>query len=158
MIAIIDSTEKRRQVERIGVALEKLGLTPVAARILGLLLVAEPPYLTLDEIVEATQASKSSVGNALKFLQSEESIEYITFPGDRKRYFQLSTDTWLEGLQQRVEQLTSFREILLETVDMRSDQHAKFNQSLLDMCDFYGEFEEKVESFISEWKKDRQTK
>lgn len=147
------SIEKRQQVERIGVAFEKSGVSPVAARIIGLLMVAEPPYLTFDEIVEATQASKSSVSNALKFLQSEGLIEYITFSGDRKRYFQLFPSTWLEVLQQRVASISPFRRILLETVDIRSDQYPTFNQTLLDICELYGEFERAANKIIDGWKK-----
>ncbi len=156
MIATENSIEKRRQVERIGVTFEKSGMSPVAARIIGLLMMAEPPYLTLEEITEATRASKSSVSNALKFLQSEGLIEYITFSGDRKRYFQLYTSTWLEVLQQRVASITPFRKILLETVDMRSNQHPHFNQSLLDICELYGEFERGVTKIIDNWKKSKQ--
>ena len=153
MIATEKNTEKRRQVERIGVVFEKSGMSPVAARIIGLLMMAEPPYLTLEEITEATRASKSSVSNAIKFLQAEGLIDYITFSGDRKRYFQLYTATWLEVLQQRVATIAPFREILLETVDMRSDQYPQFNQSLLDICELYGEFERGVTKIIDNWKK-----
>ena len=153
MIATESNIKKRRQVERIGVVFEKSGMSPVAARIIGLLMMAEPPYLTLEEIAEATRASKSSVSNALKFLQSEGLIDYITFSGDRKRYFQLYTTTWLEVLQQRVATIAPFREILLETVDMRSDQYPQFNQSLLDICDLYGAFEQGVTKIIDNWKK-----
>ena len=155
MIATENSVEKRRQVERIGVAFEKSGMSPVAARIIGLLMMAEPPYLTLEEITEATRASKSSVSNALKFLQAEGLIDYITFSGDRKRYFQLYTTTWLEVLQQKVASITPFREILRETVDMRSDEYPQFNQSLLEICELYGEFERGVTKIIDTWKKNR---
>ena len=65
---ITNNIEKSRQVERIDVTFEKSGMSPVAARIIGLLLVAEPPYHTMEEIVEATQASKSSVSIAIKAL------------------------------------------------------------------------------------------
>ena len=153
MIATENIIEKRRQVERIGVVFEKSGMSPVAARIIGLLMMAEPPYLTLEEITEAIRASKSSVSNALKFLQSEGLIEYITFSGDRRRYFQLYPTTWLEVLQQRIATIAPFREILLETVNMRSDQYPQFNQSLLDICDLYGAFEQGVNKIIDDWKK-----
>ena len=154
---IINNIEKSRQVERIGVTFEKSGMSPVAARIIGLLLVAEPPYHTMEEIMEATQASKSSVSIAIKTLQTESLIEYITFAGDRKRYFQLCTSTWLEVLQRRVEAITPFRRMLLETLDIRSDRYPQFNQTLLDICDLYGEFETKMTKIINDWKKDKKS-
>ncbi|PRX99267.1 hypothetical protein CLV24_1623 [Pontibacter ummariensis] len=75
------------QTERIGVTLEKSAIPPLAARIMALLLVAEPPYCSFNTIMEALQASKSSAGPSLNLLLREGIVDYITFPGDRKRYF-----------------------------------------------------------------------
>lgn len=146
-------TLKRKQIEKIGVVFEKAGMSSVAARIIALLMVAEPPHKTVEEIVEEVNVSKSSVNNTIKLLQSEGMITYITFPGDRKRYFALDPQSWLELLKHKVKVMTPIREILQETVSLRSDQYPEFNQYLLDMCDLYYEFEKGVLNIIEEWEK-----
>ena len=147
--------DKQRQVERIGVGFEKSGIPPVGARIIGLLMMAEPPYLSFDDLVEATQASKSSVSNALKSLQTEGLVDYITFSGDRKRYFQLYSSTWVEIMKDRMTAFTSLRKIIRETLDLRSSQYPEFNQTLTEVIDLYRALEEQMTRVIEEWEKKR---
>ena len=147
--------DKQRQVERIGVGFEKLGIPPVGARVVGHLMLAEPPYLSFDELVEATQASKSSVSNAIKSLQTEGLIDYITFSGDRKRYFQLYSSTWLEIMKDRVKGFASLRQIITETVTLRSGQYPEFNHTLTEVTDLYRELEEQMIRVIEAWEKKR---
>ena len=153
MAAKVTQADKLRQVERIGVVFEKSGTPPVAARVIGHLMMAEPPYLSFDDLVEATQASKSSVSNAIKFLQTEGLVDYITFSGDRKRYFRLYTDTWLEIQKDRIKSIAALRNIMEETVAMRSSQYPEFNHTLEEVIDLYGELESKIIKIIEEWEK-----
>ncbi|MGD9993990.1 MAG: GbsR/MarR family transcriptional regulator [Salinivirgaceae bacterium] len=81
--------KQRELIEKIGLYFDKEGFQPIAGRILGLLMVMDKEQFTFDEIVEELQISKSSASNALKNLEIREDIEYITQPGDRKRYFQI---------------------------------------------------------------------
>ena len=81
-------TEKQKVlIEKIGIVTEREGMQPAAARIIGLLYVADNPELTFDEILGALRISKSAASNALNLLLQTNRIEYTTFSGDRKRYF-----------------------------------------------------------------------
>ncbi len=152
------SADKQRQVERIGVGFEKAGIPPVGARIIGLLMMAEPPYLSFDDLVEYTQASKSSVSNALKTLQTEGLVDYITFSGDRKRYFQLYSSTWVEIMKDRLTAFTSLRQIIKETLELRSSQYPEFNHTLTEVVDLYRELEEKMMRTIEDWENKKSKK
>lgn len=139
------------QVERIGIHFEKIQYPPLSARIMALLLIAEPPYCSFDEIIENLQSSKSSVSSALNMLLRDGMIDYKTFPGDKKRYFYINSETWVEMAKKRVEQLAPFREILAEVAHGRSGRNPEFNQMLLQMHDFYGEMEEALTAIIRRW-------
>lgn len=141
------------QIEKIGVTLEKSQLPPLAARIMALLLVAEPPYCSFDEILENLQSSKSSVSTSLNLLLREGIVDYITFPGDRKRYFQVNSKTWLEMFKKRVEQITPIRVLLNELVETRSSDFPEFNQMLAEMSEFHAEFETAMNALLDRWVK-----
>ena len=79
--------KQKELIERIGRNNERDGFQPVTARILGLLMVMDKEEYTFDEIVDEMQISKSSASNALKNLELRGVLEYVTYPGDRKRYF-----------------------------------------------------------------------
>lgn len=148
---MVISDKQAAQIERIGVTLEKSQLPPLAARIMALLLVAEPPYCTFDDILENLQSSKSSVSTSLNLLLREGIVDYITFPGDRKRYFQVNSKTWLEMFKKRVEQITPIRELLNELVETRSRAYPEFNRMLAEMSEFHAEIEKALKTVVDRW-------
>jgi len=81
--------EKEELIEQFGVHFETLyHFPPLASRILGLLIVDSPnPGFTFENIVEITNASKSSVSTAVNLLLKLGKITYITVSGDRKKYY-----------------------------------------------------------------------
>lgn len=150
---MVISEKQAAQIERIGVALEKSQFPPLSARVMALLLVAEPPYCTFDDILENLQSSKSSVSTSLNLLLREGIVDYITFPGDRKRYFQVNAHTWLQMVKRKVEQIAPFRGILIELTQTRSDKYPEFNQMLADMNEFHKEIEEALKIIVDRWVK-----
>ncbi|TXK72601.1 GbsR/MarR family transcriptional regulator [Mesonia sp. HuA40] len=90
------SEEKKNLVERLGIQFEReLNITPLAARILALLILTPSEGLTFDEITQITGASKSSISTNVNLLLQLKTIDYFTKPGDRKRYFKV-TSNYLE--------------------------------------------------------------
>lgn len=84
-------TEKEKLVENMGVHFERLfNLPPLAARIYILLLLSNRDGLSFEEIRGFTDASKSSVSANINLLLQGERINFLTKPGDRKRYFKPS--------------------------------------------------------------------
>lgn len=79
--------EHRSKIEHYGGVMEKMGLTPVAARVYVYLLFGAGPGATFDELVTYFKVSKSAVSNALKTLETTGMADSKTFGGQRKRYF-----------------------------------------------------------------------
>ncbi|NLR77177.1 GbsR/MarR family transcriptional regulator [Chitinophaga eiseniae] len=77
----------REKIEQLSVAMEGLGLTPVAARTYIYLLLCKDSQATFEQIVEYFGVSKSAVSNAIKMLESTKMITSKTVGGQRKRYF-----------------------------------------------------------------------
>lgn len=83
--------EKEKLVESMGVHFERLfNLPPLAARIYILLLLSDREGLSFEEIRDFMDASKSSVSANINLLLQGERIDFLTKPGDRKRYFKPS--------------------------------------------------------------------
>jgi len=76
---------RKEHIERVGLFFEKSGFPRMVGRVLGYLLIAEPPHKTFNEIQEYLQASKSSISTSLQFLLNQGLVGYFTLPGDRKR-------------------------------------------------------------------------
>ncbi|WP_276497216.1 GbsR/MarR family transcriptional regulator [Pontibacter litorisediminis] len=149
-------TDKQRAlIERIGVFMEKSGMQPAAGRIMGLLYVSDKPELTFDEIREALSISKSATSNALSMLQHLNRLEYITYSGDRKRYFRLKLDKWRDLVLQGVESITDFSETLHEVVAERTKETKEYNQHLLEVADFLKYLHQELPKLLSQWEQQK---
>ncbi len=149
-------TEKQKVlIEKIGIATEKEGMQPAAARIIGLLYVADNPELTFEEILNALRISKSAASNALNLLLQTNRIEYTTFSGDRKRYFHLKVTNWREGFAKKMEDMTSFSQLLKEVLKERNPETKEFNRNLAELADFLTYINNQLPGLLESWDKSR---
>ena len=145
------SDNQKSVVEQIGINYEKFGMQPAAARVMGLLYVADKPELTFDEITDYLQISKSATSNAINLLLQTEQIEYTTFSGDRKRYFRLKISNWREGFAKKIEGMTSFASLLRQVLEVRTRETADFNASLEELINFMDYIHLQLPRLLQDW-------
>jgi DNA-binding transcriptional regulator GbsR (MarR family) len=74
-------------VEEMGQFLASLGMTPMAGRMWGWLLICEPPEQTAAEIAEALHASRGAISGTARLLATSGLVKRSTRRGDRREYF-----------------------------------------------------------------------
>ena len=74
-------------VEEMGQFLASLGMTPMAGRMWGWLLICEPAEQTAAEIAEALHASRGAISGTARLLGNAGLVRRTTKPGDRREYF-----------------------------------------------------------------------
>ena len=94
--------EKKNLVEELGITLEHEHLAPVAARILVILILEGSQGMTFEGLVDALNASKSTISTHLDQMQATGKVEYFTKPGDRKRYFIINPDLMIRRMDQMI--------------------------------------------------------
>jgi DNA-binding transcriptional regulator GbsR (MarR family) len=102
-------------------------------------MVMDKEQFTFDEIVEELQISKSSASNALKNLEIREDIEYITQPGDRKRYFQVRKQdkfTLIKGFEKKMSQSMDMFDCILSLKADKNSSNAVFLKEMKDTMEF----------------------
>lgn len=147
--------EQKNLIERVGVAHERDGLPPAIARILGLFLVADETEHTFEEIQAELGLSKSAVSNALNFLLMSKSIEYITRPGDRRRYFRSALHMWPDHLSLKLKGMLEIKAILSEVLAQRTAETEDFNRNFAELIDFMGFVHREIPLIIDKWKATR---
>ena len=144
----------REKVEQMGVFFERSGFAPMTGRVFAYLLVCEPPHKDFYAIQDFLRASKSAVSNALATLSSEGIVDYITFSGDRRRYFKINTTGWLVNLKNKLRRVTVLGDLLDEVLKERcKSQCPIFNENLNKIVGFQHYMSEGIEQLLEEWDK-----
>lgn len=80
-----------------------------AGRLLGWLMICEPPHQSLTQLAEALQASAGSISTQSRMLETFGIVERITFPGDRRVYYQLRPHLWLELMRSELPRIETMK-------------------------------------------------
>jgi DNA-binding transcriptional regulator GbsR (MarR family) len=80
-------------VEEMGQTLAGYGMTPMAGRMWGWLLICEPPEQTAAEIAAALHASRGAISGTARLLANAGLIRRTTRRGDRREYFSAPAET-----------------------------------------------------------------
>lgn len=132
--------KQKELIEQIGRHNEKEGYQPVTARILGLLMVMDKEEYTFEEIVEEMKISKSSASTALKNLELRGIIEYVTYPGDRKRYFRFVSGEIVGMINEMEAKMKRNLETIQQIIELKKDpnsRNAKFLKTVLKGMEFF---------------------
>lgn len=152
---LVEEEKKERiqqKVEQMGVFFERSGFAPMAGRIFAYLLVCDPPHRDFFAIQEFLKASKSAVSNALNVLITEGLVDYITFSGDRRRYFRINTSGWLSSLKNKLRRVSVLGELLNDVLEERCNTNCPaFNLELKKIIFFQSYLSQGIEQLIVDW-------
>jgi len=115
---------KKLLVEKYGAFMEKHEkMAPISARIFATLFIGvdDGEGETFDGLVSFLGASKSTISTNLQLLTKAGHITYFTKPGERKKYFVLSPESFLSRIEEEMLLYKKEYEIVSEVVDYRHD-------------------------------------
>lgn len=144
--------EKRHFVEDVGVLFEDFGLPRMAGRIIGYLLICDPPHQTAGEIVEAVGGSKGSVSSMTQLLIQIGAVDRISLPGKRGTCYRVKAGAHTDLLHRRMDFLTNLRIIAgrgLALIDDDNIQQRRRLQQMQDLCAF---IEKELSRLLEHWK------
>lgn len=99
-------------VERVAnFCVEEWGLTPITGRILGLLMICDPPEQSAGQIADAIRASRASLTSNMRLLTTIGLIRKVRIPGDRTAYYRIEDDAWEKVIQRKITSLGAFGDI-----------------------------------------------
>lgn len=139
----------RQLIEEIGTLFEAMGHTRMEGRVVGYLLVAEPPVQALGDIAAALEVTKGSVSTATRALERGGLLERIRYPGDRRDHFRIPPGLLDRLLDQSLEVAARFRQLLERALALTGggSRHA----ALQETHDFYVFLEGELRQMTSRW-------
>ncbi|MFI6426859.1 GbsR/MarR family transcriptional regulator [Promicromonospora sp. NPDC050880] len=110
-------TEERRDqlmrwVEQVATfCVEEWGLPPITGRVLGWLMICDPPEQSAGEIADTIQASRASLTSNMRLLTAIGLVRKVRRPGDRTAYYRIEDDAWHKVVERKLDSLSAFGDI-----------------------------------------------
>ncbi len=149
--------ERTAYIEDFALHFEQSGLPRIAGRILGLLMICDPPHRSATELAEELQASKGSVSTMTRFLVSAGLLERASIPGARANYFQFALDGFEHLFAQKMQQLVSFTPLSKRGLALLAGKPPQQRARLLEMAALYTFYEREMPLLLDKWHQERES-
>ncbi len=146
---------KQEYAEEVGLYFEHLGLTRMAGRILGWLMVCDPPYQTINDLAAALQASKGSISTMTRALIQMGIVERFSIPGQRRDLYRIRSGGWASVVENGIDEYGRFRRLAERGLGLLEGESPEARVRLEDMRDVYGFFEREMPGLIEKFKQER---
>ena len=144
--------EEQSFVEEVGIVFEQTGLPRMAGRILGWLLISDPPHQSTEELTEALMASKGSISTMTRHLIHIGLIERLSLPGVRHDYFRIRPDAWQHMIRRGlVDEIRMVRELAERGLELLADKTPLTRKWLEEMRDVYTFLEREFPTLLTRW-------
>ena len=149
-------SEENVFVEEFGLFFQQRGLPRMAGRILGWLLISEPPYQSTGELAQPLLASRGSISTATRLLIQAGLIERISLAGQRRDYFQIKPGAWDQMLESSLHDLIAVRLLLAERgLKLLEGKPLHLRRRLEEMLDVYLFFEREFPALLTRREQER---
>jgi len=143
--------ETRQFVERMGLAIERMGLARTFGRLFGLLMVADEP-LSLDDMVARLGVSKASVSTNARACEELGLARRVGVRGDRRDYYEIAPRAFEQVTAKRVVAIHSMAGLAAEGLQAVGDDPSPARDRLTEMLDFYLFMGEQIEELLERWR------
>ena len=126
------------------------GLPRMVGRVLGELLLAEPPYLSTADLCERLPASKGHLSTTMTILTSMGMVERFGMPGSRRDHYRLTEDAFVRSMSNTVEPSTRLAAAAARALaDVPPGTRA--SHELTRMRDFYAFLARRLPELVEEF-------
>jgi DNA-binding transcriptional regulator GbsR (MarR family) len=140
--------EKKHFIEDISLYFEQMGIPRMAGRILGVLLVSDPPEQSIDDLCEQLQASKSSVSTSARLLSEMSLIERAPSPLPRRVYFRFLPGGWVSFMRMYLRMMASLHQIAERGLELLKDEDPALRERLQEAHDMFSLIEDELPALL----------
>jgi DNA-binding MarR family transcriptional regulator len=146
---------ERQFAEEVGRVFEQFGLSRMAGRILGWLLICDPPCQSSAEIGAALGASKGAISMATRLLESYALVRRVAVPGKRGDFFEMTPDAFNRAHDQ-LGKARIFRELMEMGLAVLGDPDSPRAERLRETRDLYAFLERELPGLMERFRAEYQ--
>ncbi|CAM4122126.1 hypothetical protein MB901379_00864 [Mycobacterium basiliense] len=138
-------------VEQMGGYFESSGLTRLAGRLLGWLLVCDPERQSSEDLATALAASSGGISTTARMLIQFGFIERLAVAGDRRTYFRLRPNAFAAGERERIRTMADLQNLADAGLKALGDAPPERSRRLHEMRDLLTYMEKVVSDALGQY-------
>ncbi|SEG91430.1 DNA-binding transcriptional regulator GbsR, MarR family [Nonomuraea solani] len=127
------------------------GMPLIAGRVIGWLLISDPPEQSAAELADVLRVSRSSISSATRLLTPSGLVKGVRRRGDRQEYFRIEPDGWSRMLAARYAKTAAFREITEAGLRTLANGTSERRERLAGVNELYRFLEEELPALWERW-------
>src|SRR4030065_1930980 len=124
-------------IEDIGLYFEQMGLPRMAGRILGALLITDPPSQSITDLGERLKASKSSISIMARLLVERGLIERVASSVPRRDFYRFKPGGWNIYMRQWLGLISGLHQITERGLLLMADKPNPLKERLQEAHDIF---------------------
>ena len=142
-------------VEDVALFFERSGMGRMSGRLLGALMIAEPPERSQEELATFLGVSRGAVSQASRMLVDGGLVERTRRPGDRRDYYRIRPHAWTDMIERRVDAIVALRRLAERGIDVVGNDGTVGHQALAGLVDVCRFFEIEWPGLVARWRRER---
>jgi DNA-binding transcriptional regulator GbsR (MarR family) len=142
--------EEMHFIEDIGLFFEQMGMPRMAGRILGALLIADPPAQSITELTDRLKASKSAISIMARLLVERGLIERVASPVPRRDYYRFKPGGWIIYMRQWLELMSALHQLTERGMELMSGKPEALKGRLQEAHDLFSTIELEFPTLLDE--------
>jgi predicted transcriptional regulator len=143
-------TDRETFIDRMGLAAENDGLSRIAGRLFGALILESEPR-SLDDFADQLAVSKASVSTEARRLVDRGVAERVARPGDRRDYYVLAPDFFVQTIRFRLTRWAKLHGLAREMERDLPDAPRLVRDRFAHIQDVHGFVLARVDDALREW-------
>ena len=135
-------------IEDIGLYFEQMGLPRMAGRILGVLLISDPPSQSITDLGDRLHASKGSISIMARLLMERGLIERVASPIPRRDYYRFKPGGWSIYMRQWLGLMSGLHQITERGLALMVDKPDPLKERLQEAHDLFSNIEQEFPSIL----------
>lgn len=141
--------KERKFAEEVGVVLGQMGMPPAFGRLLGWLLICDPPSQTSTQLAEALGLSKGSVSTGMRMLERSGLVHRVPMPG-RGHAYEMQADALVKATDP-AGRFGMMRDVTDKGLAALGDPESERARRLRVTRDFYDFFSVRIPQLMEEF-------
>jgi hypothetical protein len=152
--AATDPAADRAFAEEFGLIGETIGMPRMNARLLGWMLICDPPTQSIADLTRALGVSRASISVATRLLQASGLLRRVATPGARGYRFELDP-SFFAGQVDAANPFGILRQVLARGVQVAGGEDSPRSARLREARDFYAFVERAIPEAIERYRSER---